>query len=100
MARTTAAQFARQLRRLGATVTMTDGHATARYQGVEVTIRFHRDIDTFDVAWRCDVPPEAATTIDSMAGVRRTLGLPTHPVVTLGRTGRDVCLTKCTRARA
>jgi hypothetical protein len=34
---------------------MTDGHAIARYQGVEVAIRFHRDIDTFDVAWalRC-----------------------------------------------
>lgn len=88
MARTTAAQFARQLRRLGATVTMTDGHAIARYRGVEVTIRFHRDIDAFDVAWRSDVPAEAATAIGSMAGVRRALGLPKHPVVTLGRTGR------------
>ncbi len=42
MARTTAAQFARQLRRLGATVTIRDGHdVIARYHDVEVTAQFY-----------------------------------------------------------
>ena len=67
---------------------MVDGQAIARYRNVEVTVRVHRDGDSFDVAWRTDVPSEAGTAIGSMAGVRRALGLPTHPVVTLGRTGR------------
>ncbi len=89
MARTTAAQFARRLRRLGATVTVQDSHdVIARHRGVEVTARFCHDIDTFNVAWRCDMSPTDAIPIHSMAGVRRVLGLPKQPVVTLGTTGR------------
>ena len=89
MARITAAQFARRLRRLGATVSVRAGHhVVAGYRGVEVTAQFSRDIDAFDVAWRCDVPPDGAIAIRSMAGVRRVLGLPKQPVVTLGTTGR------------
>jgi hypothetical protein len=109
MARTTAAQFARQLRRLGATVTIRDGRdgsdVVARFRGVEVTSRFGRDVDAFDVARRTDTTADTgadtgadtvaadavsddANPIRSMAGVRRTLDLPKHPVVTLGSTGR------------
>ena len=105
MARTTAAQFARQLRRLGATVTIRDGRdssdVVARYGGVEVTSRFGRDVDAFDVARRTDTAADIAAAdaasdaasddanlIRSMAGVRRMLNLPKHPVVTLGTTGR------------
>lgn len=98
MARTTAAQFARQLRRLGATVSIRDGRdVIARYRGVEVTSRFGRDVDAFDVARRSDTAADTvaadaasddATLIHSMAGVRRMLNLPKHPVVTLGTTGR------------
>src|SRR5438046_6661493 len=89
MARTTAAQFARRLRRLGATVTVRDGHdVIASYRGVEVTAQFSRDVDAFDVAWRCDVSANDAIAIRSMAGVRRALGLPKQPVVTLATTGR------------
>ena len=89
MARTTAAQFARQLRRLGAAVTVRDDREiVARYRDVEVTAQFSRDVDAFDVAWRCDVSPNDATPIRSMAGVRRVLGLPKQPVITLGTTGR------------
>nr|WP_030500966.1 hypothetical protein [Micromonospora purpureochromogenes] len=89
MAATTTAQFARQLRRLGATVTITDGrHVVARHRGVEVTARFHREIDAFDVAWRSDASYGAVAEIRSMAGVRRALGLPKQPVITLGQTGR------------
>jgi hypothetical protein len=89
MARTTAAQFARRLRRLGATVTVRDGHdVIASYRGVEVTAQFSRDVDAFDVAWRCDVSPGDAIAIRSMAGVRRALNLPKQPVVTLGTTGQ------------
>ncbi len=78
MARTTAAQFARRLRRLGATVTVQDSHdVIARHRGVEVTARFCHDIDTFNVAWRCDMSPTDAIPIHSMAGVRRVLGLTT-----------------------
>jgi hypothetical protein len=98
MARTTAAQFARQLRRLGATVSIRDGRdVIARYRGIEVTSRFGRDVDAFDVARRTDTATDTvaadaasddATLIRSMAGVRRMLNLPKHPVVTLGTTGR------------
>ncbi|GAA0911544.1 hypothetical protein [Virgisporangium aurantiacum] len=105
MARTTAAQFARQLRRLGATVTIRDGRdssdVVASFRGVEVTARFGRDVDAFDVARRTDTTPDTAAgtwaadaasddadLIRSMAGVRRMLNLPRHPVVTLGTTGR------------
>src|SRR5690606_10382191 len=88
MARTTAAQFARQLRRLGATVTVRDEHdVVARYKGVEVVARFSPDADAFDVAWRCNTPNEPAP-IRSMAAVRRTLGLPKQPIVVIGQTGR------------
>jgi hypothetical protein len=88
MARTTAAQFARQLRRLGATVTIRDGRdVVASYRGVEVTARFARDVDAFDVARRTDTAADA-DLIRSMAGVRRVLNLPKQPVVTLGTTGR------------
>ena len=109
MARTTAAQFARQLRRLGATVTIRDGRdssdVVASYGGVEVASRFGRDVDAFDVARRTDTAADIAADIAaadaasdtasddanlicSMAGVRRMLNLPKHPVVTLGTTGR------------
>jgi hypothetical protein len=89
MAKTTAAQFARQLRRLGATVTVNAGYdIVAWYRGVEVTARFHRDIDAFDVAWRTDLSPGDATAIGSMASVRRVLGLPKQPIVIVGQTGR------------
>jgi hypothetical protein len=94
MAATTAAQFARQLRRLGATVTLPDGRTvTARYRGVEVTSRFRPDTDAFDVAHRtddgCGVQDDlGAEPIRSMAAVRRVLALPKQPVLTLGTTGR------------
>jgi hypothetical protein len=94
MAATTAAQFARQLRRLGATVTLPDGRTvTAHYRRVEVTSRFRPDTDAFDVAYRTDdgrgVPAAVgAEPIRSMAAVRRVLGLPKQPVLTLGTTGR------------
>lgn len=94
MARTTAAQFARQLRRLGATVTVRNGRdVVASYRGVEVTARFSRDVDAFDVARRTatatdDTAADDANLIRSMAGVRRVLNLPKQPVVTLGTTGR------------
>lgn len=101
MARTTAAQFARQLRRLGATVTIRDCRVSsdviASYRGVEVISRFGRDVDAFDVARRTDTAADTAAAdaasddanlIRSMAGVRRMLNLPKHPVVTLGTTGR------------
>jgi hypothetical protein len=42
MAPTTARQFARALRRLGATTTIRDGcDVIASYQGVQVTAHFH-----------------------------------------------------------
>lgn len=99
MARTTADQFARQLRRLGATVTVTvrDGHpnddddardVVARHHAVEVTARFAGHPDAFTVAWRTDQPPADAAPLRSMADVRRVLNLPKHPVVTLATTGR------------
>jgi hypothetical protein len=92
MARTTAAQFARQLRRLGATVTIRDGRdVVAAYRGIEVTAQFAHDVDAFDVARRTDPAAETAadaSPIRTMAGVRRVLGLPKQPVVTLGTTGR------------
>ena len=65
MAGTTAAQFARQLRRLGAAVTVRDDREiVARYRDVEVTAQFYRDVDAFDVAWRCDVSPNEALRAD------------------------------------
>ena len=78
MARTTAAQFARQLRRLGATVITRDGYdVIASYRSVEVTAQFAPDIDAFDVARRTDTAADdAANLISSMAGVRR---VPTCP---------------------
>jgi hypothetical protein len=89
MAATTAAQFARQLRRLGADVTVRDGHTvTARYRGVEVTSHFRPDTDAFDVARRSDGGAEQAEPIRSMAAVRRVLDLPRQPILTLGTTGR------------
>jgi len=98
LARTTAAQFARQLRRLGATVTIRDGHdVIARYHDVQVTAQFYRDVDAFDVAWRCDVSPNDTTPIRSMAGVRRVLGLPTQPIILLGTTGRRTSRTHIPR---
>jgi Trk K+ transport system NAD-binding subunit len=96
MARTTANQFARQLRRLGATVTVRDGHTddrevhdvVARHHEVEVTARFSGDVDAFTVAWRSDQPLVDTAPIRSMADVRRVLNLPKQPVVTLATTGR------------
>ena len=89
MAATTAVQFARQLRRLGATVTIRDGRdVLARYRDVEVTARFTHGVDAFDTAWRTGAPGTDAAQIHSMAGVRRALGLPKQPVLTLGGTGR------------
>lgn len=98
MARTTAAQFARKLRRLGATVTIREGSdgrdVVAAYRGIEVTARFTGDVDAFDVARRTDIAAATggdtadAGGIRTMAGVRRVLNLPPHPVVTLGTTGR------------
>ncbi|MEJ3741781.1 hypothetical protein WEI85_00565 [Actinomycetes bacterium KLBMP 9797] len=89
MAKTTAQQFARQLRRLGATVEVRNGcDVVARYRGVEVTAHFHPDVNEFDSAWRSDSAQNDTPVIRSMAGVRRTLGLPKQPVVTIGRTGR------------
>jgi hypothetical protein len=90
MAATTTAQFARQLRRLGATVAVRYGHeVTAGYGGVEVTSRFRPDVDVFDVAYRTDDPAaQQAEPIRSMAAVRRVLGLPKQPILTLGTTGR------------
>jgi hypothetical protein len=89
MAATTAAQFARRLRQLGAAVTMPDRHTvTATYRGVKVTSRFRPDTDVFDIAHRCDGNTPQAQPIGSMAAVRRVLGLPAQPVLTLGTTGR------------
>jgi hypothetical protein len=98
MARTTAARFARKLRRLGATVTIREGRdgrdVVAAHRGIEVTAHFTRDVDAFDVARRSDTtaPTDGDTddtgAIRTMAGVHRVLNLPPHPVVTLGTTGR------------
>ena len=63
----------------------------ASYRGIEVTARFARDADAFDVAQRTDTADASsvdANLIRTMAGVRRVLNLPKHPVVTLGTTGR------------
>jgi hypothetical protein len=84
MAATTAAKFARQLRRLGATVAVRDGcDVIARYHDIEVTARFAPGVDAFDTAWRTGTPGTDTAPIPSMAGVRRALGLPKQPVLTL-----------------
>ncbi|SRR6266508_4612275 len=99
MAPTTACRFAQALRRLGATTTIRDGcDVIASYQGVQVTAHFHPDADAFDVAWRADVAPDAATAIPSMAGVKRALGLPKQPIVTITGTGRRNSRTHIVRA--
>lgn len=88
MARTTAAQFARQLRRLGATANANGRDVIATYHDVQVTARFASDIDGFDLAWRADAPADTAV-IRSMAGVKRALGLPKQPIVIIAGTGRS-----------
>lgn len=87
MARTTTGQFARRLRRLGATITIRDDHEfIAHHDDVTVTVRFDRIHHAFDTAWRGDAGD--GVPIRSMAGVRRALGLPPQPILTLGTTGR------------
>jgi hypothetical protein len=94
MAATTAAQFARQLRHLGATITIRDGRdVIAQYGDGEVTARFARDPDAFDTAWRTGTSATGEDPIHSMAGVRRAVGLPQRPILTLGATGRRNSLT-------
>src|SRR6266568_631177 len=69
MAATTTAQFARQLRRLGATVAVRDGHeVTAGYRGVEVTSHFRPDVDVFDVACRTNPSSRSAPPGDATPG--------------------------------
>jgi hypothetical protein len=53
-----------------------------------VTARFAPSVDAFDTAWRTGTPGTDPAPIHSMAGVRRALGLPKQPVLTLGGTGR------------
>jgi hypothetical protein len=87
MARTTPRQFARRLRQLGATITIRNDHEfIARHRGVAVAVHFDRDHHTFETAWCCD--PPSSSPIRSMTGVRRALGLPAQPILTLGTTGR------------
>ena len=88
MARTTAAQFARQLRRLGATANANGRDVIATYHDVQVTARFASDLDGFDLAWRADAPADTAV-IRSVAGVKRALGLPKQPIVIIAGTGRS-----------
>ena len=86
---TTAAQFARQLRRLGAAATVREGTmVTATYRGIEVTSHFRADTGAFRDAYRSDGAGEDAEPIGSMAAVRRVLRLPKQPILTLGTTGR------------
>src|SRR5689334_11648681 len=86
---TTAAQFARQLRRLGAATTVREGTmVTATYRGIEVTSHFRADTGAFRDAYRSDGAGEDAEPIRSMAAVRRVLRLPKQPILTLGTTGR------------
>jgi hypothetical protein len=89
MTKTTAHQSARQLRRLGATTTVTGaGDVIASYRGVEVTAQFSDNAGGFALAWRSDTPPDDTPSIRSMAAVRRTLGLPKQPIVIIAGTGR------------